>query len=316
MSNLLRIADYREPQIAAQEQRVADLEDGYTRLATSMLEAIAGADLTKRQFKVLLAVIRLTYGWNKVADQISNSQLAEITGLPIKRVSETRVQLIKMRVLIMTGNQIGPNKNLSEWVFDGEEESLKTGDNESPKTGDSESLKIGDLNPPKRGIKHPLKQGDTINNININNKTLSSSRNPDGLHDAPIKKFLSAHPEAAGGIYTPSGKSWGTADDLTAAQWIYDLVLAVNATAKTPNWPEWANTIRLLRQQDGRTHHEICKLFRWANRDTFWCANVQSPTALRKHWDRLMLQSRQPARQTPKSQIDFHNTDWADGLTI
>ncbi|MCV5899655.1 replication protein, partial [Escherichia coli] len=64
MSNLATVTPIR-PSLAVVERQVADLDDGFTRLANMLLEEYAGADLTKRQFKVLLAVLRLTYGWNK-----------------------------------------------------------------------------------------------------------------------------------------------------------------------------------------------------------------------------------------------------------
>jgi phage replication O-like protein O len=154
------------------ERRVADLDDGYTRLANMLLEEYAGADLTKRQFKVLLAVLRLTYGWNKPMDRIANSQIAQIARLPEKRVSEARVQLVGMNLLTQVGRSIGPNKNTAEWLLpagesldtenpskqgmnDEEEESLISGDNpsnqgipqnegKSPKSGEEESLNSGE----------------------------------------------------------------------------------------------------------------------------------------------------------------------------
>ncbi|WP_242439710.1 replication protein [Serratia marcescens] len=151
---------------------MADLDDGFTRLANMLLEEYAGADLTKRQFKVLLAVLRLTYGWNKPMDRIANSQIAQIARLPEKRVSEARVQLVGMNLLIQVGRSIGPNKNTAEWLLpasescntenpskqginDEEEESLNSGDNpsnqgtpqnegKSPKSGEEESLNSGE----------------------------------------------------------------------------------------------------------------------------------------------------------------------------
>ncbi|WP_025123834.1 MULTISPECIES: replication protein [unclassified Serratia (in: enterobacteria)] len=149
MSNTAEIIQFRAP-VVREESRVADLDDGYTRLATMLLEAIAGADLTKRQFKVLLAVIRLTYGWNKPYDRIANSQIGEIAKLPIKRVSETRVQLLNMRVLVSVGQAIGPNKNVSNWA-------IPQVEGISLKLGDKKSLKLGES--------YPSKQGDTIDII-------------------------------------------------------------------------------------------------------------------------------------------------------
>ena len=68
---------------------------------------------------------------------------------------------------------------------------------------------------------------------------------------------------------------------------MFDLVKRVNATARTPNFDVWANEIRLMREIDGRTHAEVCELFLWAKKDSFWCANIQSPAKLREKWDTL-----------------------------
>ncbi|EPD8209282.1 replication protein, partial [Yersinia enterocolitica] len=46
------------PHLEVVECRVADLDDGYTRIANELLEAVMCADLTARQLKVALAVIR------------------------------------------------------------------------------------------------------------------------------------------------------------------------------------------------------------------------------------------------------------------
>ncbi len=171
MGNLATVIPIR-PALTVVERRVADLDDGFTRLANMLLEEYAGADLTKRQFKVLLAVLRLTYGWNKPMDRIANSQIAQIVRLPEKRVSEARVQLVGMNLLTQVGRSIGPNKNTAEWLLpagessdtenpskqgvnDEEEESLNSGDNpsnqgipqnegKSPKSGEEESLNSGE----------------------------------------------------------------------------------------------------------------------------------------------------------------------------
>ncbi|MGN5127389.1 hypothetical protein [Aeromonas sp. 30P] len=92
-------------------------------------------------------------------------------------------------------------------------------------------------------------------------------------------------PEAA--IQTPSGKAWGTAEDLQTAQWMFARVQRINPTALEPNWPQWANVIRLMRELDLRSHSDICELYDWVSRDPFWCANVLSPQKLRQKWDQL-----------------------------
>ena len=44
-------------------------------------------DLGHAELKVLLVIMRKTYGWQKAADQISLSQLAQLTGLSRQSVS-------------------------------------------------------------------------------------------------------------------------------------------------------------------------------------------------------------------------------------
>ncbi|HEO8921392.1 TPA: replication protein [Enterobacter hormaechei subsp. steigerwaltii] len=171
--------------------------------------------------------------------------------------------------------------------------------------------------PAHKTAQFPAHHEQQYNNNNINNK-ISSSRNSEESRNEATQKFLSRHPEAADGIYTPAGKSWGTADDLKAARWIHSLRLTVNASLSEPKWVEWANTIRLMRVQDKLTHFEICDLFKWANKDDFWKDNILSPSSLRRKWDDLttkrLRSGGQPAKTTAKGKVDFNNTDWINGV--
>lgn len=171
--------------------------------------------------------------------------------------------------------------------------------------------------PAHKAAKFTENHEQQCNNNNINNK-ISSSRNSEESRNEATQKFLSRHPEAADGIYTPSGKSWGTADDLKAARWIHSLRLTVNASLSEPKWVEWANTIRLMRVQDKRTHFEICDLFKWANKDDFWKDNILCPSSLRRKWDDLTTKRLRCGGKTTnasaKSKVDFNNTDWINGV--
>lgn len=100
-----------------QERRVADIDDGYTRFANELLEAIASADLTARQLKVMLAYVRKTYGFNKKTDRIADEQIAQLTGLSRQNVNKAKKELISMNCLFMDGNQIGVNREVSAWQF-------------------------------------------------------------------------------------------------------------------------------------------------------------------------------------------------------
>ncbi len=94
---------------------VADLDNGYTKLANELYEELIGANLTRNQAKVAHAICRKTYGFNKKTDRISDSQLAELTRLPRQKVNKAKNELIAMKVIVKVGMAIGPNKNLTEW---------------------------------------------------------------------------------------------------------------------------------------------------------------------------------------------------------
>jgi hypothetical protein len=56
---------------------------------------------------------------------------------------------------------------------------------------------------------------------------------------------------------------------------------------KKPNISTWANTVRLMRERDGRTDEAIRSLFAKANRDAFWQTVILSPDKLREKFDAL-----------------------------
>ncbi len=201
MGNLATVIPIR-PALTVVERRVADLDDGFTRLANMLLEEYAGADLTKRQFKVLLAVLRLTYGWNKPMDRIANSQIAQIARLPEKRVSEARVQLVGMNLLTQVGRSIGPNKNTAEWLLpvgescgtenpskqginDEEEESLNSGDSPS-----NQGIPQNEGKPPKSREEESLNSGEHQRHINTLNTNTPQTPEGEGVgqEEKPVSK--------------------------------------------------------------------------------------------------------------------------------
>ncbi|WP_302421231.1 replication protein [uncultured Citrobacter sp.] len=117
MSNLATVTPIR-PILAAVERQVADLDDGYTRIANELLEAVMAADLTARQLKVVLAVIRKTYGFGKKFDRITNTQIAMMTGIHHTHVCKAKNEMIAMNIIVTNGQAIGVNKVISEWNFE------------------------------------------------------------------------------------------------------------------------------------------------------------------------------------------------------
>lgn len=95
------------------------LDDGYTRIANEILEKLTSFELSKRQLKIVLSVIRKTYGFNKKEDDITMSQVVKMTTLDKSAVSRTMAELFDMNVLSKRqgryGQVIGLNKNINTW---------------------------------------------------------------------------------------------------------------------------------------------------------------------------------------------------------
>ncbi|EDJ3922020.1 replication of DNA [Salmonella enterica] len=112
---VVKLADYR-PHLEVVEHRVADTEDGFMRVANEITDSLLMADLTVRQLKVMLAIMRKTYGFNKPMDRLTNTQIAAMTGIHHTHVCAAKRQLIERKFLIADGVKIGVNKVVSQWI--------------------------------------------------------------------------------------------------------------------------------------------------------------------------------------------------------
>ena len=120
MSNTAEIYKFPAKQ-GKQESRMAELENGYLRLANQIQDALCIIELSGREFRVLNAIVRLTYGWSKKSDRIANSLIADKTTLKVKHVSEAVLSLAYRNIIILRRigqtRYIGINTNLDKWAY-------------------------------------------------------------------------------------------------------------------------------------------------------------------------------------------------------
>ncbi|EGJ4583888.1 hypothetical protein IM093_000185 [Escherichia coli] len=104
-----------------QESSMAELEKGYLRLANQIQDALCIVELSGREFRVLNAIVRLTYGWSKSSDRIANSLIADKTTLKVKHVSEAVLSLAYRNIIILRRigqtRYIGINTSLDKWAY-------------------------------------------------------------------------------------------------------------------------------------------------------------------------------------------------------
>lgn len=96
-----------------------DVEDGYTRIANELMDAMLIYPLSGRQRHVLLAIIRKTYGYNKLQDDISLSQIEKVTRLARSHCSTTINELVALNVVNkekgVHGQLLRVNKTYRAW---------------------------------------------------------------------------------------------------------------------------------------------------------------------------------------------------------
>ena len=61
---------------------------------------------------------------------------------------------------------------------------------------------------------------------------------------------------------------------------------------------KWVLTIDKMQRIDGRAADQIERAIRWSQSDPFWSANIHSPDALRRHYEKMRMQaSRKPTQK-------------------
>lgn len=101
---------------------MATLENGYTRVANELLKMIYSTNFTATEFKILLFIIRFTYGYGKKSTDLSLTYISKGIGVSKRYVSSSLSKLIEDKVVIVvrehTDTQsriIGINNHCEQW---------------------------------------------------------------------------------------------------------------------------------------------------------------------------------------------------------
>lgn len=88
-------------------------ENGYTPIANEIMEALARFPFNGSQLRLIIFLLRKTYGWNKKEDQIAISQWVLGTGLSRRQVLRELKNLREMNVIVQ--NKKCLRKDFSGW---------------------------------------------------------------------------------------------------------------------------------------------------------------------------------------------------------
>ncbi|MEY7580301.1 replication protein [Klebsiella quasipneumoniae] len=172
MANTAEVINFPVPVVALQELRVADLDDGFTRIANELLEAVMHAGLSQHQLLVFMAVMRKTYGFNKKSDWVSNEQISVLTGILPHKCSAAKSTLVKRGILTQTGRVIGINKAVSEW-------------SSLPVKGTEKKHYLKKVALPESGKKSLPESGKAYYPNQVNTKDKHTKDNKDNINNPP-----------------------------------------------------------------------------------------------------------------------------------
>ena len=104
------------------KKQKADLDDGYVRIANTIMQELYKLPISNREFRVLLFIIYQTYGYNHKERELSNSYIGQGVGITRCHANEAIKKLLKAKIIKQElsgrrGAQIlRLNTRLSEWV--------------------------------------------------------------------------------------------------------------------------------------------------------------------------------------------------------
>ncbi|MER1974566.1 replication protein [Pseudocitrobacter faecalis] len=157
---VVKLSDY-QPRHEVVERKVASLDDGYMRVATSIGKLKPKLKLAGREHQVLDAVIYCTFGWNKSEDKVTNTYLAEVTDLDDSDVAAALNVLAERKIINLRKvggfKLVSVNVSIDKWV-------LKKTPKTPPKMLGETTQNVG-----RKKVSSWAKSPDTLNSLTKDN---------------------------------------------------------------------------------------------------------------------------------------------------
>jgi len=235
-------------------------ENGYTKIANELLDALARIRLSGEETQVFMVILRKTYGFKKKSDKITLSQFTKLTGINRQNVYRAIKKLVDKNIVIkkdysrLVSYEI--QKDYSKW--------------------------------------RPLSKKITV--INIDSSCNQKRFGVSSKKITPSTKETNTKETNTKETYTKETIS--AEIDIQLSQLLIDLMLKNNPRSSIiKNLTEkqqktWIDACRLMREKDERTPQEVEAIIRFSQSDEFWKSNILSMPKLREKFDQLWLKAR------------------------
>jgi len=294
----------------------ADCEDGYTRIANLLLEALALARLNGVQKGICLFLFRRTYGWNRSQDAISLEEFAEACGSSRPYISRQLNELIRKNIICRLAYQPG-KKSVYAFVtciaaWDQAAIDLKAlAENEAQGIYDS-SENSGQVlydrtTPFVQGLHECTIQG-LHNSTTVVLHECATVNQPPSLEPPKVEAVVKTERKTMKEreIYSPDSLPY------QLSELLLNKILEHLPGYKKPDLQKWAWQMDALMRLDRRPPEEVKAVILYAQGDAFWRGNILSVDKLRKQYDQLNSK-RMQARASPAAhRYQAKNLNWEE----
>lgn len=111
------------------------------------------------------------------------------------------------------------------------------------------------------------------------------------VQDLTVADISKANHHEEIGAVSLAGKYKYSQEHMELAEQLKKCMLENKPNSKLPlSLGQWANSMRLMMERDGRNRQQIALVIDWCQKDKFWKLNILSADTLREKFDRLELQ--------------------------
>lgn len=219
-------------------------ENGYVKIANELYEALLRINLSSYESRVLHAIIRLTYGFNRKKARISRAQLTHLTGIAPSNVSHTLAKLMARNLIVREGKYLSVQKDYEQWYA-----LPKRCSDKHPTSNSVVRKRCSDTHP----------QGVQIHTKKVSNQTLKGV--DVGTSQAAIKDILKDNTKDSGFVFSLYEKNIGMLTPIIAEEinqalerWPPDWIADATKEAVAQNKRTWRYIEGILKrwERDGR----------------------------------------------------------------
>ena len=284
----------------------ADCEDGFTRIANLILEALAMVRVNSTQTGICLFLLRRTFGWNRSEDAVSLGDFAAACGTSKTYVSRQLADLLHKKIILRLAYEPGKTPvyafctNVAEWdgacidlqaLADNDREGLYECASEDCSDGANKTVcGISDQTRVNHeGLSDQISYG-LSNRIRVGLSDKTTPNQPQTATEpmiAPaLKTVIKTIKEKE--IYSPDTLQYQLAELLLLK------ILEHLPGYKKPDLQRWAKSMDSILRLDRRPPEEVKAVIIFAQGEPFWRSIILSVDNLRKQYDRLNIQRFQP----------------------